>query len=300
MARTLADTYPVARETLQEADEVLGLSLSELCFAGPEEVLTDTINAQPALLAASVAALRVLQSEAQVLPRPRFVAGHSMGEYTALVAVGSISYADGLKLVRTRGRLMKEAGERSPGMMAAVLGLDEEAVAAQCTEAATATGGVVQVANDNCPGQIVISGDRTGIERAMALLQEAGARRVVPLAVSIAAHSPLMAPAAAELRAAIEATPVADPMIPLIGNTTAQPLTAADAIRDELVQQLTGSVRWTDSMRHALAADVTTFVEIGPGDVLSGLVRRVDRKSTRMNVNDPAGVETFLAAFAGA
>lgn len=297
MAKELAEQFPAAKAMLEEADDVLGFSLSSLCFDGPEELLTDTVNAQPALLAASAAALVALQSELGSLPTPTFFAGHSMGEYSALVAAGCIAYADGLRLVRERGRLMKEAGQRSPGLMAAILALDEAVVAQVCADAQAATGGIVQVANDNCPGQIVISGDRAGMERAMADLEAAGARKVVALAVSIAAHSPLMAPAAAELKAAIDATPVHPPIAPVIGNTTALPLTSADAIRAELVAQLTGSVRWTASMQHAVDAGVETFVEVGPGEVLAGLMKRIARKSERMSVADPAGVEAFATRF---
>lgn len=298
MALELATLSPAAKAIFAEADEVLGFSLSALCFDGPEESLTDTINAQPALLAASVATLAALQSElGNHLPTPTFFAGHSMGEYSALVAAGSITFADGLRLVRERGRLMKEAGQKSPGLMAAILALDEAVVAQICADAQAATGGIVQVANDNCPGQIVISGDRMGMERAMAELTEAGARKVVALAVSIAAHSPLMAPAAAELKAAIDATPIQPPVAPVIGNTTAAPLTSADAIRAELVAQLTGSVRWTASMQHAVDAGVETFVEIGPGDVLAGLMKRIARKSERLSVADPTGVEAFATRF---
>lgn len=298
MALELATHSPAAKAIFAEADEVLGFSLSTLCFDGPEESLTDTINAQPALLAASTAILAALQSElGNHLPTPTFFAGHSMGEYSALVAAGSITFADGLRLVRERGRLMKEAGQKSPGLMAAILALDEAVVAQICADAQAATGGIVQVANDNCPGQIVISGDRTGMERAMADLTAAGARKVVALAVSIAAHSPLMAPAAAELKAAIDATPIHPPVAPVIGNTTAAPLTSADAIRAELVAQLTGSVRWTASMQHAVDAGVETFVEIGPGEVLAGLMKRIARKSERLSVADPTGVEAFAARF---
>ena len=297
MACALAESYPAAKALFDEADGVLGFGLSALCFDGPEESLTDTINAQPALLATSAAALAALQSELGSLPTPTFFAGHSMGEYSALVAAGSIAYADGLRLVRERGRLMKEAGEKAPGLMAAILGLDEAVVAQVCADAQSATGGIAQIANDNCPGQIVISGDRAGMERAMADLEAAGARKVVALAVSIAAHSPLMAPAAAELKAAIDATPIHPPLAPVIGNTTATLLTSADDIRHELVAQLTGSVRWTASMQTAVDAGVDTFVEIGPGDVLAGLMKRIARKSERMGVADPAGVEAFAARF---
>jgi len=297
MARELVEHYPTARSVLEEADDVLGFGLSTLCFDGPEERLTDTINAQPALLATSMAALAALQAELGRLPAPAFFAGHSMGEYSALVAAGSLAYADGLRLVRERGRLMKEAGEKAPGLMAAVLGLDGAVVAQVCNDAQHATGGVARIANDNCPGQIVISGDRAGMERAMADLKDAGARKVVALAVSIAAHSPLMAPAATELRAAIDATPIAPPLAPVIGNTSAAPLTSAGAIRSELVAQLTGSVRWTASMQYALDAGAGTFVEIGPGAVLAGLMKRIARKSERIGVADPAGVAACAARF---
>jgi [acyl-carrier-protein] S-malonyltransferase len=180
-------------------------------------------------------------------------------------------------------------------MMAAILGMDEEPVATICAEVASQTGGVVQVANDNCPGQIVISGDRAGMEAAMVALGQAGARKVVPLAVSIAAHSPLMQPAAVELRAAIEATPIADPRVPIIGNTKALPLTTAAAIREELSAQLTGGVRWTASVQRALADGVTEYVELGPGEALVGMIRRIDRAANRHSVGDPAGVAAFVA-----
>jgi [acyl-carrier-protein] S-malonyltransferase len=179
-------------------------------------------------------------------------------------------------------------------MMAAILGLDEAPVATICAEVAAQTGGVVQVANDNCPGQVVISGDKAGMEAAMVALGNAGARKVVPLAVSIAAHSPLMQPAAVELRAAIDATPIIDPRVPLIGNTTALPLISAAAIRDELSAQLTGGVRWTASMQRALADGVTDFVELGPGEALVGMMKRIDRAANRHSVGDPAGIASFV------
>ncbi len=296
MGRDLADEYPAARAAFEEADDALGFSLSRLCFEGPEEALTDTINTQPALMAVSIAALRALEAaldaaldaagvQSQEPAEHVYAAGHSMGEYTALVAAGALTYADGLRLVRERGRLMKEAGEKAPGMMAAILGLDEAQVSAVCADV-SAQGGLVQVANDNCPGQIVISGDKQGMEAAMAALQQAGARKVAPLAVSIAAHSPLMQPAAEELAAAIAATPIAAPRVPILANTTAEPVTSAEAIRAELVAQLTGGVKWTASMQHALAQGVTDFVEIGSGEVLAGLMKRIDRQAGRRSVKD--------------
>ncbi|HRA68308.1 MAG TPA: ACP S-malonyltransferase, partial [Caldilinea sp.] len=265
---------------------------------GPETELTDTINAQPALMAASMAAMRALEAEmgeaASGAGAGVFVAGHSMGEYTALVAAGSISYADGLRLVRERGRLMKLAGDRAPGRMAAVLGLEEAQVAEVCARVSS-DGFIVQVANDNCPGQLVISGDAAGMAAAMAALTAAGARKVAPLAVSIAAHSPLMQPAAAALRTAIAQTAILPPQAPVVGNTTATLLTTVEAIRDELNSQLTDSVRWTASIQHLASAGVTTFVEIGAGEVLTGLVKRIARDANRVTVKDVKGVRAYVA-----
>lgn len=303
MAKDLAEHYPAARAALEEADHVLGIPLSRLMLEGPEDELTDTINAQPALLAAGMAAMRALTTElgAAKLGAPApgqggqtFVAGHSMGEYTALVAAGSLTYADGLRLVRERGRLMKLAGARAPGMMAAILGLEEAQVVEICAQVAV-DGAIAQLANDNCPGQVVISGNRTGMEAAMAALTAAGARKVVPLAVSIAAHSPLMQPAAEALRAAIANTTILPPQVPVIGNTTATPLTTVDALSTELSAQLTGSVRWTASIQHLADAGVSTFVELGAGDVLSGLVKRIARSATRVVVKDVEGVRAYAA-----
>lgn len=291
MAQALAEHYPAAAAIMAEADEVLGFGLSRLCFEGPEDVLTDTINAQPALLAAGVAALRAVQAALPDLPAPAWAAGHSMGEYSALVAAGALTYADALRLVRERGRLMQQAGRQVPGGMAALLGLDAPEVAALCAAAAAQTGGVVQVANDNCPGQTVISGDDPSLEVAMGLARQAGAKKVVRLAVSIAAHSPLMTPAAAALRRAIDATPIRAPQIPVVGNVNALPLRTADAVRADLAGQLTASVRWTDSMRLLAAEGVTLVLELGPGDVLANLMKRIERSVERLAVGDPAGIE---------
>jgi len=300
MARELVDAYPAAKEAMEEADEALGYSLSKLCFDGPEELLTDTSNAQPAILAASIAALRALSSTmgateiSDSTETPCFVAGHSLGEYSALIAAGSISYPDGLRLVRQRGLLMKDAGEKEPGKMAAVLGLDDEVV----TEICNKVNGVVQVANYNCPGQVVISGENRAVETAMEKLTAAKARKVVPLAVSIAAHSSLMQPAAGELQAAIEATEINAPQIPLIGNTTGTALTTADEIKAELIAQLTGNVQWTKTVQFALDAGITHFIEIGPGNSLASLVKRIDRKSQRSSIGDPKSVAAFVEQFA--
>ena len=291
MAQALAERYASAAATMAEADEVLGFPLSQLCFHGPEATLTDTINAQPALLAASVATLRALDEALPDLPAAAWAAGHSMGEYSALVAAGSLSFADALRLVRERGRLMQQAGRQAPGGMAALLGLDAAAVAVLCAEAAAQTCGVVQVANDNCPGQTVISGDDAALERAMALAAQAGAKKVVRLAVSIAAHSPLMAPAAEALRQAIDTTPIQPPRMPVIGNVEAAPLLSVEALRTDLARQLTAAVRWTDSMRALAAQGVTLVLEIGPGDVLINLMKRIERNVERLAVGEPTGIE---------
>lgn len=299
MAKELCERYPAAHLAMQEADDLLGVSISKLCFEGPEDLLTDTVNAQPAILAASMAAMRALESEtgawsSERSPNqsPHFVAGHSFGEYTALVAAGAISYADGLRLVRERGRLMKAAGKEKPGKMAAILGLDGDKIQEICADVSR-SGAVVQIANDNCPGQVVISGDEKGMDAAMQAMSTAGARKVVQLAVSIAAHSPLMQGAAIELQAAIESTPISAPSFPLIANTSARPMQAPAEIRAELIAQLTGSVRWAESMQHALSAGVQSFVEIGPGEALTGMIKRIERNASRINVNSPAGVATF-------
>lgn len=295
MARALAERYPGAAAAMAEAGDVLGFNLATLCYQGPEEALTDTVNAQPALLAASVAALAALREALPDLPAPAAVAGHSMGEYSALVAAGALSYPDALRLVRERGRLMKEAGQHSPGGMAAILGLDTAEVEQLCAQARAATGGVAQVANDNCPGQTVISGDDRSLELAMDLSRQAGAKKVVRLAVSIAAHSPLMAPAAAALRQAIEATPIQPPAMPVIGNVQARPLLTVDAIRVDLASQLTAAVRWTESMRYLAGQGVDLVVEVGSGDVLANLMKRIERDVRRVAVGDPEGIERLRA-----
>jgi [acyl-carrier-protein] S-malonyltransferase len=275
MGRDLYTHFPAARTVFDQADRVLGIALSRLCFDGPVESLNETSNTQPAILTTSIAALRVLEERG--MDRPTYVAGHSMGEFSALVAAGALSLEDGLRLVRERGRLMKQAGERSPGGMAAVLGLEREPLEAICTTVREQSGEYVGIANDNCPGQLVISGSLASLERAMELAQEQGAKRVVRLVVSIAAHSPLMAESAAEFRRFLDTMPFRDPLVPLVANATARPLTDPDDIRDALGQQLTSPVRWTDSVRWMIAQGVTRFVEVGPKEVLTGLLRRIDR-----------------------
>ena len=270
MGQELYEAYPVARQTLNEANSVLGFDLRSLCFSGPEDVLTDTVNAQPAILAVSVAMLRVFSASEDFEP-PLWVAGHSMGEYSALVAAGALDFADGLHLVRERGRLMKEAGDRAPGGMAAILGLDDETVDDICR----ASG--VEVANYNAPGQIVISGVEDALEQAMELARERGARRVVRLAVSISSHSRLMRGAVEPFGEVVNQTSFQQAQIPVVANVTARPITAVDDIRSELIEQLTSPVRWVASIRYMVEQGATRFIEVGPGKVLRGLIRRIDR-----------------------
>jgi [acyl-carrier-protein] S-malonyltransferase len=295
MGQDLAHTYPAARDIFAEADDLLGFSLSSLCFEGPEEALNDTINTQPAIFIASIAILRALQNEGWSV-MPAFTAGHSLGEYSALVAAGALTFADGLHLVRERGRLMKEAGGRSPGGMAAIIKLDAEVLDDICRRTNQETSKVVQVANHNSPGQIVISGDNEALEMAMQMAQEAGARRVVRLAVSIAAHSPLMAAIADEFRQAIEATPIQPPQAPVVANITARPLNTVDDIRHEMMAQLTSPVRWVESIEHMIAQGVTNFVEIGPKDVLTGLIRRINKSVKAVACGTLDGAQALITS----
>lgn len=299
MGKDIAAAYTVAHDTFLQADEILGFKLSKLCFDGPEADLNDTINTQPALYVCGIATLRALQAECPEAV-PACVAGHSLGEFTALTAAGALTFEDGVRLVRERGRLMKEADVRSPGAMAAILGLDGDAVRALCAQVAQQTGGVLVLANDNCPGQTVVSGDDRSIEAALEAAQAAGAKRAVRLAVSIAAHSPLMEPASAYFRRALEQVSFHRPHVPVYANIHAKPLTTAEAIRQELEQQLTHSVLWTDSIHAMTAAGAATFVEIGPKDVLAGLIKRIDRASARFTLNDLESFRAFLAAAAAA
>ncbi len=294
MGKDLAETFSEAAAIFRQADDILGTSLSRLCFEGPEDVLTDTVNAQPAIFVHSAAVLAVLRAQGGEIP-PLFVAGHSLGEYSALYAAGAFTFENALRLVRERGRLMKLAGERHPGGMAALLGLELDTVADICHRAGKETGQPVQVANDNCPGQVVISGAIPALERAMALAQEAGARKVVRLAVSIAAHSPLMAVVQEEFAQAVETTPMTPPRVPVIMNATAQPTTDVTEIRQRLVAQLTSPVRWTDTVRYMADHGVDTLVEIGPKDVLTKLAKRIDRKLTRITLGTAESLQAYLA-----
>ena len=291
MGRDLYETYPEAKALFDEADAIMGFPLSRLCFEGPKEELGDTINTQPALLTVSVALLRMLELDRL---SPATVAGHSMGEYTALVAAGALDFADGLRLVRERGRVMKEAGEQNPGGMAAVLGVEAEALDEICQVASQEAGGIVQLANYNSPDQIVISGHKEALGRALELAREQGARRVIPLAVSIASHSPLMQRAAEAFASVVAQVDFHQPRVPVVANVTAAPITTVAEIREELVKQLTSTVRWVESIQHMIAQGVTTFVEIGPKNVLTGLMRRIDKSVRTVNVGDVAGVEALM------
>lgn len=277
MGNDLAAHYPLAKQTFQEADDILGFALSRLMWDGPEEGLNDTVNTQPALYVHSIAAQRVF---AHLYPnsQPASVAGHSLGELSALTAAGALPFSDGLQLVRTRGELMKRAGEISPGGMAAILGLDIPTLEEVCAQASTVDE-IVQVANDNCPGQVVISGAKAAVERAIVGAKATGAKRAIPLAVSIAAHSPLMASIQDEWNEAVDACTMNDPVIPVIGNVHAQPMTTADELRADIKAQMGSRVRWTESVQGMLGSGVQAFVEVGSGSVLLGLIRRIAQSS---------------------
>lgn len=282
MGHDLYHAEPASRAVFDLADQKLGFALSALCFTGPEDDLTDTLNQQPALFVTSIATWRA--AEMKGWSSPAFVAGHSLGEFSALVIAGSMDFSDGLLLVRRRAELMKAAGERDPGAMAAILALDVSQVEDVCNRAQDETSKPVQVANDNCPGQIVISGDRIALERATTLAIEAGARKVVILPITIAAHSALMASSVADFAKAVDSTVFTDPVIPIIGNVSGRPLASPEAIRTELKAQLTAPVQWTRSMRYLLNEGVDTFIETGPGEVLLGLIKRIDRKVNRVKL----------------
>lgn len=269
-----AQHRPIVKGIFARADAVLGFSLSHLCWHGPEAELSDTINTQPAILTHSIAMYEMVRLSGEI-EAPAFVAGHSLGELSALCAAGALAFEDGVKLARERGRLMKETGEHAPGSMAAVIGLDADALRAACREASQQHAPGVVVANDNAPGQIVISGGKRAVEAASALAKAKGAKRVIPLNVSVASHSPLMAEIADEFARLIETTPIAPAAVPVVANTSAQPITHPDDIRAELAAQLTAPVRWVESVRFMRDQGVTHFVELGPKDVLCGLIRRI-------------------------
>jgi [acyl-carrier-protein] S-malonyltransferase len=276
-----------AREVFEEADDALAFPLSQLCFEGPEEELSQTINAQPAILTVSLACLKAAAEVAGGLICPAFMAGHSLGEYTALVAAHVLDFKEAVRLTRERGRLMQEAGQMAPGGMAAIIGLDEVSVEELCQEAGA------QIANLNSPGQIVISGTRETLVRAMDLAGAMGARRVMPLKVSGAFHSPLMQPAAEGIAQAISQLNFRDPSVPIVVNSTAQPVTTADAVKEELHEQLCHCVQWQKSVEFMVGAGVSTFIEIGPGQVLSGLIKRIDKEAQILNVEDASSIRVM-------
>jgi len=282
MGRDLYDQFDAAKMVFHEADDAVGFALSQLCFDGPEDELRQTVNAQPAIVAASLACLRVVEEldDSQRLLPPTYVAGHSLGEYTALAAAGVLDIASAIYLASERGRLMHEAGLRQPGGMVAVIGADEILVAEACEETGT------QIANINCSGQLVISGARDKLAETVELLKARGVSRTIPLQVSGAFHTPLMQPAADGLAEVITSLSFNQPLIPIIANTTAEPLTTAEAIEEELLRQLCNCVRWQQSVEYMISDGVSTFIEIGPGKVLTGLIKRIDRAANISNIGD--------------
>ncbi|HEX3436816.1 MAG TPA: ACP S-malonyltransferase [Pseudacidobacterium sp.] len=295
MGRDLYEKFLVAKQAFDEADEALGFALSKLCFEGPEEQLRLTEFTQPAIFTVSIAAMRVLAERGIA---PSFVAGHSLGEYSADVAARVLSFADAVKTVRNRGRYMQEAVPAGQGAMAAVLGIASEAVVEICAKAAAETGAVVSAANLNSPEQTVISGAAAAVERVAALAKEAGAKRAVMLPVSAPFHCALMQPAQDRLAEDLRRLSFSAPRVPVVTNVDAALVTDAEMLRDALIRQVTGSVRWVESMRLLIEQKPTHFVEVGPGKVLCGLMRQIDRSQTALNVEDEASLEKTLAALA--
>ena len=296
MGRALAEASPAAAAVFAAADSALGESISSLVWDGPAERLDLTENAQPAILATSIAILESLReawaAEGLAGPIPAFIAGHSMGQYSALVAAGALTLEDGVRLVRERGRLMQASGQGRDGAMAAIIGLDDARLP-ELVDAASAHG-VFVVANRNAPGQVVVSGERPAIEAGAEIAKSLGAKRAIVLPVSVAAHSPLMAEAADGMHAALAGVSFADPTVPLLANADARPIETADACRAELVEHLTAGVDWARAVERMTTAGVTTFVEIGPGKVLTGLVRRIAPEAEIIAADDPNSLERLL------
>jgi [acyl-carrier-protein] S-malonyltransferase len=298
MGKDLADTYPEARAVFEEVDEALGQKLSDIMWNGPEETLTLTANAQPALMAVSMAVIRVLEAKGLVLKdKVSFVAGHSLGEYSALCAAGTFSIGDTARLLRIRGNAMQAAVPVGEGAMAAIIGLEHGDVQAICVEASAV--GPCQIANDNGGGQLVISGAKAAVEKAAALATEKGAKRAIMLPVSAPFHSALMAPAADAMREALAKVQKNAPVVPVVANVLAAPVSDAGKIADLLVEQVTGQVRWRETVEWFAANGVTTLYEIGSGKVLTGLARRIDKNISGVAVNTPADIDTALAALNG-
>mgnify|MGYP005810768251 CR=1 FL=1 len=293
MGRALADAFPICRDTFAEADAALGEPLSRLIFEGPEDQLRLTENTQPAILTVSVAASRLLASRGFA---PALAAGHSLGEYSAHVCAGTIDFADAVRIVRRRGRFMQEAVPVGRGAMAAVMGLDAAEVAKACEEAAE--GEVVSPANMNMPGQVVIAGTTGAVARAGERAKSLGARRVVPLPVSAPFHCALMKPAEDRLAPELRALPARDPRVPVVANVDAEPKRDAASAIEALVRQVSSPVRWEDVIRRLASEGVRKYVEVGPGTVLCGLLRKIDREAAFASLEDPSGLDTVAALFA--
>ncbi len=293
MGKEFAEKYPAARSVFEEADRAAGFSVSQMCFAGTEEELKQTANTQPCILTVSIAVYRVLAEKGF---QPQFVAGHSLGEYSALVAAGSLEFADAVRLVRKRGTFMQEAVPAGEGAMAAILGLSHAQVGDICKKAAD--GEALSPANLNSPEQTVISGTAAAVKRAVELASQNGAKRAVILPVSAPFHSSMMQPAQAKMEPLLRATKFSDLRVPLITNVDAEEVTKGDEAREALIRQITAPVRWEDSIREMIEQGVNTFVEVGPGRVLSGLLRQIDRSVHSFNVEDEASLANVQAKFA--
>jgi len=288
MGLDLYQNYDAAKAVFEQADKALGFSLSRLCFEGPEEELTKTVNAQPAIVTVSFACLEASRSLNGALPPAAFVAGHSLGEYTALAAAGVLDFATTVYLARERGRLMHEAGQLTPGGMAAIIGLDEAPLAEVCQQTGTT------IANLNCPGQIVISGAKDELSQAVELVKGRGAHRAIPLQVSGAFHTPLMQPAVDGMAEIMATLNFNNPTVPIVGNTTAKPLTTAEAVKEELLNQLCNCIQWQRSVEYMVNDGVSAFIEIGPGKVLAGLIKRIDRGVKIINIGDAEAVRNMV------
>jgi [acyl-carrier-protein] S-malonyltransferase len=296
MGKDLADTFPVARQVFAEVDDALGQTLSGVMWNGPADTLTLTENAQPALMAVSLAVMRVLEAEkGWSVTSARYVAGHSLGEYSALAAAGTLSVADAARLLKIRGQSMQVAVPVGEGAMAALLGVDLDIAAKVAAEAAEATGLVCQVANDNGPGQIVLSGAKAAVERAMEIGKDYGVRRAIPLPVSAPFHCALMQPAADRMAEALQDVQMRTPAVPLVANVTAAPVTAVEDIRRLLVEQVTGTVRWRESAAFMAEQGVTLLYEIGAGKVLTGMARRIDERLSGKAVGTSDDIKTLGA-----
>ena len=293
MGKDLAEKHSLARQTFEEADEALGIKLSQLCFDGPEDQLRLTEITQPAILTVSIAAWRVLDEKGV---KPNFVAGHSLGEYSAHVAAGTLSFADAVRTVRNRGKYMQEAVPVGTGSMAAILGMSMDAVAGVCGDAAQ--GEVCELANINSPEQIVISGHATAVERGAKLADERGAKRAKVLPVSAPFHCSLMQPAQDRLAGDLQNLKFAQPGVPVVCNVHARPVEDAESAREALVRQVTGSVKWSESMQMLIGRGVQTFIEVGPGKILCGLMRQIDRSKKGLNVEDDASLQKTMQALA--